>query len=1032
MKNLTITVINIILAFSLFAQCPSGSIYLSSQSDIDNFATNYPGCTTVPYNTWLHIKDSHDNVSDIYDLSGLSGITSINGTLNITSCDNLTDLSGLSNIIQCNGNLSIGGNGGLTSLTGISNITEIGGIFYISANNGLTSLAGLSNLTTVGGDFRIESNDALTSLAGLSNLTTVESSFIIGHNDALISLNGLQNITNVTSLRIFYNQSLTNIDALSNIESLNGGMLLIAANQLSNLDALSGMTGEVSELNIWQTDNLINIDGLSGISCITSNNQSRIEYNSSLQNIDGLSGITNLNGSLAIRNNNSLKNVDGLQSLSSSGDLLQIHDNPDLENIDGLSNLITTNDLYISDCGNLTSLAPLNNLVSVVDDLYLSNLNIPNLNGLQNLSSVGGDLTISSNSNIKNLDELENLVSFGTTNPYGGYITVRDNVSLGNLYGLRNLSGNVHSIVISNNSNLSNICGIEAIGVFNVHLTVENNPVLNNCCVLKDVINNSNYLGTVTIQNNAGNCTEANILSCTPATAISFKENNVSLFPHWRYKPKMCIDFGGSTIDADPKDYIWTSSNPNIAFVNDEGNVITLGSGTATLTVNECNGVSATLTVIVEAPVLPIEHPTIDYSMAHPADCSKALMKVLVINYFPTLDGINLDLTEVGPGLGAGPVSISSIKNSANTKNIQMKFMSEERTKYHGYKDADAEPYLGYQIVDYINVYEPIPRYFEADWPLIPPGAATGKSNYVDMPSIAKRFDWKNYVENLDVDEIWVWGYHHDVDDGVFGSESEMASPTGVNVDNSWNFGPDTDTELPIYSKTYVAYWFNYARPANLHNQGHQLERTFGHINNSLFWNNFAIYERAGDAHKPPNTTIEYDYNNMTSVMSDIQDWKPNGGIEQAINSSTWANITYNWPYGQAPSSLTEANYYIYWMQNIPGYLNNIPYNSDFVSNWWDFVADWDSHYSSDLFQSNPASPLDYAVGACDNCTDTKNITPVAYDGIYQVYQTITSDAKVNAGDEVFFYAEDLIFLDAGFEVPLNTDFKADIQVCPN
>ena len=54
-----------------------------------------------------------------------------------------------------------------------------------------------------------------------------------------------------------------------------------------------------------------------------------------------------------------------------------------------------------------------------------------------------------------------------------------------------------------------------------------------------------------------------------------------------------------------------------------------------------------------------------------------------------------------------------------------------------------------------------------------------------------------------------------------------MSSPTG-DVSN----GGGTNTDLPVYNKTYVLYGFNYSRGVNedLHNRGHQLERQLDHI----------------------------------------------------------------------------------------------------------------------------------------------------------------------------------------------------------
>jgi len=508
-------------------------------------------------------------------------------------------------------------------------------------------------------------------------------------------------------------------------------------------------------------------------------------------------------------------------------------------------------------------------------------------------------------------------------------------------------------------------------------------------------------------------------------TSIIFKENNIDMYPNWRYKPKVCAQINGQLFDVDPAFLNWSSSNTGVAYVNANGNVISENAGVANLTASDSNNNSATLIVNVQAPVSPPSYPKEDPFLIQPADCSKELMRVLVLNYIPTLDGINVDLSETGPDLGTGPLPVNALESNLMDYNIQMKFMSEERTKFRGYNDPNAEPYLGYEIVEYINIYEPVPRYHQTGWQ----GSTTQFINYIDMPMIADRWNWQDYVDNQDIDEVWVWAYHHDVPGGVFGSESEMSSPTTADISNSHIF--NSETELPIYSKTYMVYWFNYGRTPNLHNHGHQLESIFTSINSTLFWDEFATYGRCGNDHQPPNTVQHYDYTNLTLVASDIMDWQPGGGTTTMVNADTWGNVNYNWPYGLVPPGIVEQNYYIFWMQSMPGYLNNIQgLNNDYLSNWWQFLADWDTYnyLTSDLVQSNPQSINTNMIGPCDNCDPILNITPSAFNGLYQADDIIYSNAKIDSQNQVNYKAGDCIELKEGFEVKQNSNFSAEIN----
>ncbi|NTW23799.1 MAG: T9SS type A sorting domain-containing protein, partial [Lentimicrobium sp.] len=183
--------------------------------------------------------------------------------------------------------------------------------------------------------------------------------------------------------------------------------------------------------------------------------------------------------------------------------------------------------------------------------------------------------------------------------------------------------------------------------------------------------------------------------------------------------------------------------------------------------------------------------------------------------------------------------------------------------------------------------------------------------------------------------------------------------PTTGDISNSYRF-PD---DLYILDSTYVVYCQNFRRTQAeaVHNHGHQLESIYKYIsdrqdgNISMFVQNFSGWGdnnytmppigRAGDTHHPPNTTSDYDYLNTTLVDSDIEDWKPAGGTVKQVNVDTWGNLVYAWPGDPDFSQRKESQWYLYWMQNMPGYQNTIPYNTYTMTNWWHFTSDWDLCY---------------------------------------------------------------------------------------
>jgi hypothetical protein len=161
---------------------------------------------------------------------------------------------------------------------------------------------------------------------------------------------------------------------------------------------------------------------------------------------------------------------------------------------------------------------------------------------------------------------------------------------------------------------------------------------------------------------------------------------------------------------------------------------------------------------------------------------------------------------------------------------------------------------------------------------------------------------------------------------------------------------------MPIYGRTYTLYNYNYGRSQNeaVHNHGHQLEAILAYANqlqdgnDALFWDSFCgrandVFQqgRCGNTHFPPNGAADYDYNNVNPVSSDCEDWRPdNSGAKKQVSAQTWESLTYAWPV--VPDWLTEAQYYIYWMQNMPGHQNGIRYGNEVMRNWWEFTANWD------------------------------------------------------------------------------------------
>ncbi len=116
--------------------CLPGGINFTSQSEIDIFTTDYPGCTEILGNVSI-------SGAGITNLNGLSPVTSIGGHLDIH-------------------------NSSLTNLTGLNSLISVGGSLYINENLSLLNLSGLNALTSIGGNCEILLNNSLINLTGLN------------------------------------------------------------------------------------------------------------------------------------------------------------------------------------------------------------------------------------------------------------------------------------------------------------------------------------------------------------------------------------------------------------------------------------------------------------------------------------------------------------------------------------------------------------------------------------------------------------------------------------------------------------------------------------------------------------------------------------------------------------------------------------------------------------------------------------------------------------------------------------------------
>jgi hypothetical protein len=300
---------------------------------------------------------------------------------------------------------------------------------------------------------------------------------------------------------------------------------------------------------------------------------------------------------------------------------------------------------------------------------------------------------------------------------------------------------------------------------------------------------------------------------------------------------------------------------------------------------------------------------------------------VLVVHYFPT-NGALIDQRVTGDWGD----SLAATREKTRRQTREALEALEAGSRYLGFRNPAAQPTLKYTLAGSLEFLRPLPTFRK-------PGHKTPMTDYNQIAAQAQLEDW---VENRGVREVWLWGYHGGKVDLW---ESNMASPHG-DVSNS-----DRDPkDLPVFKHTYTLYHYNYQRGASeaVEDHMHQIEAVLNHIDGRdrtppegwpelLFWGHFVGSDRShkivrpgcGWAHYPPNAERDYDWANPRSVLTDMDDWKPDGtGRKAPMDSSRWGGNSLRW--------------FVYWMQHLPGPDSALSWHGRRLNNWWVFIGNYD------------------------------------------------------------------------------------------
>jgi Receptor L domain len=209
--------------------CPGGSIHSAAD------ASNYRACNVVQ-------GDLTVSAADLTDLTALSELRRVTGTLRISESAGLDDLSGLENLGSV-GALELHHDTDLDDLTGLEALRKAGRV-EVTDNPELTTLNGLQGLTTTGR--LVLRNNALFTATGLAGLREV-GDLVVVNNHQLNSLSGLRALSHARSVEIARNPVLYGKDLLPELKRLDAPLMLDTNRAISKSDvrALLERTGQV-------------------------------------------------------------------------------------------------------------------------------------------------------------------------------------------------------------------------------------------------------------------------------------------------------------------------------------------------------------------------------------------------------------------------------------------------------------------------------------------------------------------------------------------------------------------------------------------------------------------------------------------------------------------------------------------------------------------------------------------------------------------------------------------------------------------
>lgn len=401
-----ILLLSLLFTLNLIGQCPDsgGTIYLTNQTLVDDFGNDYPNCEELD-NTLIIGHTGAPMTTNIDDLTGLSSLKRINGTLRVRNVDLIETFEGLHNLEFIEDDLIIGDNELLKNLNDFNGIDSIGGDLDIYNNLNLETLFEKDSIIYIGNSLRIFDNPILTEILGFKELKSIRGSLQILNNELLKSNEGFENLENINGgLDIALSPNLENLTGFDLLTTIGNGMKIrvTGIKDFTGFEKLEIIQGSLVGNSVSITDNP-NLISLSGLGALDSIQRSLfITGNQELESIEALSNLKFIGGQLSIENSN-LTEISALKNVAPINSTIRINENENLISIDELP------------------------LASKIDGSIeiKENTKLNNINPLSNLDTLLGQLNVSENTSLSECSSLCPLLNHGFIE---SIITIRENL----------------------------------------------------------------------------------------------------------------------------------------------------------------------------------------------------------------------------------------------------------------------------------------------------------------------------------------------------------------------------------------------------------------------------------------------------------------------------------------------------------------------------------------------------------------------------------------------------------------------------